>query len=330
MSNQLVVTNQKQIKDLLTNPSVKTRFEQMLGKNASSFTTSVLQIINSNSMLQNADPNTVLSSALVAASLNLPINNSLGFAYIVPYSTDVKDGNGKKVPVLDENGQPLRNASGYIQYERKTEAQFQLGYKGFIQLAQRSGQFERIASAPVYEGQLIEADPLLGYKFDWKVEAKGEPIGYVAFFKLTNGFTAELYMTTAEIEKHAKSYSQSYKNDKFNTSIWSKDFKGMALKTVTKLLLSKQAPLSIDTPLTTAIQADQAVIHDVDGEQVFVYEDNQPTQPAIEMNLDNDPALLGTVVNQIQNGTLDKADVLSGNAGYVFANEATRQALAGA
>lgn len=235
-------------KDFFAQPIVRQKLVELLGKNAQSFATSVLQIVNSNDMLKNADPMTVFSAACMAATLNLPINSNLGFAYIVPFKNNKAN---------------------------RTEAQFQLGYKGFIQLAQRTGQFERIAASAVYQGQLIEADPLLGYKFDWKVPSNGNPIGYVAFFKLLNGFTAELYMSREDMEKHAKTYSQSYKNDKYNSSIWSKDFDGMAKKTVIKLLLSKQAPLSIDTPLATAVQADQAIIRDVDG-QVFDYADNEP------------------------------------------------------
>ena len=111
--------------------------------------------------------------------------------------------------------------------------------------------------------------------------------------------------------------------------MWKDNFDAMAQKTVIKLLLSKQAPLSIDTPLATAVQADQSVIHDIDGEQVFIYEDSQRTQQAIEMNLDNDENLLNTVISQIQNGTLDKGTILSGQGGYTF-NETTRQKLVAA
>lgn len=117
-------------------PVVQEKLKELVGKNAPAFATSVLQIVNSNSMLVNADPQTVFSAACMAATLNLPINNNLGFAYIVPFKN---------------------NKTNTI------EAQFQLGYKGFIQLAQRSGQFSRIAATPVYEGQLLSANPLLGY-----------------------------------------------------------------------------------------------------------------------------------------------------------------------
>ena len=217
-------------KDFFAKPMVQEKLKELVGKNAPAFATSVLQIVNSNSMLVNADPQTIFSAACMAATLNLPINNNLGFAYIVPFK------NNK---------------------ENKIEAQFQLGYKGYIQLAQRSGQFSRIAATPVYNGQLISENPLLGYEFDWSVKPSGEPIGYVAFFKLINGFTAELYMSKEEVMKHANKYSQTAKK---GFGVWKDQFEAMALKTVLKLLLSKQAPLSID--MQKAQMADQAMYRD--------------------------------------------------------------------
>nr|DAU28545.1 MAG TPA: RecT protein [Caudoviricetes sp.] len=236
--NEIQAKGQKVLKDFFSAPAVKSKFNELLGKNASSFITSVLQIASENKALANVNPVSIYSAACMAATLNLPINNALGFAYIVPY---------------------------------KGEAQFQLGYKGFIQLAQRSGQFERLVSLPVYERQLIEEDPINGFKFDWKQKpsASEKPIGYYAFFRLINGFTAELYMTAEELEQHGKRYSQSYKK---GYGVWADNFDAMALKTVTKLLLSKQAPLSVD--MQKAVLSDQSVIKDIDGE--FSYIDNEP------------------------------------------------------
>lgn len=236
--NEIQAKGQKVLKNFFSAPAVKSKFNELLGKNASSFITSVLQIASENKDLANVNPVSIYSAACMAATLNLPINNALGFAYIVPY---------------------------------KGEAQFQLGYKGFIQLAQRSGQFERLVSLPVYERQLIEEDPINGFKFDWKQKpsASEKPIGYYAFFRLINGFTAELYMTAEELEQHGKRYSQSYKK---GYGVWANNFDAMALKTVTKLLLSKQAPLSVD--MQKAVLSDQSVIKDIDGE--FSYIDNEP------------------------------------------------------
>jgi recombination protein RecT len=214
------------VKSFFTQDSVKKKFDELLGKRSSSFMTSVLQIVASNNMLQNADPASIFNAACVAATLDLPLNNNLGFAYIVPY--------GKS-------------------------AQFQMGYKGFIQLAQRSGQFQTISAAPIYAGQLIEQDPLRGFRFDFSVEKSGEPIGYAAFFRLMNGFEKTLFMTTDELKQHGLKFSQTYKK---GFGLWKDDFEAMAQKTVLKLLLSKFAPLSVE--MQTATIVDQSVVKNSD------------------------------------------------------------------
>lgn len=267
-------------KDFFAQPMVQEKLKELVGKNAPAFATSVLQIVNSNSMLVNADPKTIFSAACMAATLNLPINNSLGFAYIVPFQN---------------------RKAGTI------EAQFQLGYKGFVQLAQRSGQFERIAAVPVYEGQLLTANPLLGYEWDWSIKPQGQPIGYVAFFKLINGFTAELYMSREEVTAHASKYSQTFKK---GFGVWKDQFDAMALKTVLKLLLSKQAPLSIE--MQTATLADQAVVRDVETND-FDYIDHQEPIADLEApkpTLNDDE--FNAALEQLNAGAIDKAYILDG------------------
>lgn len=267
-------------KDFFAQPMVQEKLKELVGKNAPAFATSVLQIVNSNSMLVNADPKTIFSAACMAATLNLPINNSLGFAYIVPFQN---------------------RKAGTI------EAQFQLGYKGFVQLAQRSGQFERIAAVPVYEGQLLTANPLLGYEWDWSIKPQGQPIGYVAFFKLINGFTAELYMSREEVTAHASKYSQTFKK---GFGVWKDQFDAMALKTVLKLLLSKQAPLSIE--MQTATLADQAVVRDVETND-FDYIDHQESIADLEApkpTLNDDE--FNAALEQLNAGAIDKAYILNG------------------
>ena len=256
MTNQVQHQQNKQtpaLKTFFESANVQNKIKELVGKNAATFATSVMQIANSNSMLKTADPMSIFNAACMAATLNLPLQNGLGFAYIVPF----------------------RNNK-----EKKTEAQFQIGYKGFIQLAQRSGQFKRLVALPVYKKQLIKKDFINGFEFDWEKEPEeGElPIGYYAYFKLVNDFSAELYMTHEEINAHAKKYSQTYRTylDKkakgqWAQSVWAENFEAMALKTVTKLLLSKQAPLSVE--MQQAVLADQAVVKDVENQE-FNYTDN--------------------------------------------------------
>lgn len=237
------------IKSLLSRDSVKKKFEELLGKKAQGFITSVLQCVSSNDLLSKADPASIYHAASVAATLDLPLNNNLGFAYIVPYNQKQKDGTYKQV------------------------AQFQLGYKGFIQLAQRSGQFKTISASPVYEGQIIESNPLTGYKFDFTKKTSDKVIGYAGYFRLLNGFEKIVFSTIEELKSHGLKYSQTFKK---GYGLWNDNFDSMATKTVIKLLLSKFAPLSIE--MQKAVVTDQAVINDEEAIDV-TYADNAEEIP---------------------------------------------------
>lgn len=241
-TNQQVAKPQS-VKQFFAQDNVQAKFKEMLGKRAPQFITSVLQIAASNGMLANADPVSIYNAAAVAATLDLPLNNSLGFAYIVPYNQKRPDGSYGQV------------------------AQFQMGYKGFIQLAQRSGQFKTISATPIYEGQLVESNPLTGYKFDFSQKKSDTIIGFAGFFQLINGFEKTLYMTTEEMKAHGLRFSKTFK-----TGLWQTDLVGMGNKTVLKLLLSKFAPLSIEMQKATV--ADQGLINDEEATDV-TYVDNE-------------------------------------------------------
>lgn len=286
MSNSPAVQKAINIKAFLQLPATQKKIQELVDKNSASFATSIMQIVNSNPMLLNAEPMSIFNAACMAATLNLPINNNLGFAYLVPYKN---------------------SKTGHV------EAQFQLGYKGFIQLAQRSGQFERLVSLPVYKDQLIEKDLIKGFKFNWSIDPdeKEQPIGFYAYFKLINGFTAELYMSREQIDKHAKRYSQSYRK---NSGVWADNYEQMALKTVTKLLLSRQAPLSIE--MQKAVLSDQSVIENV-TEEHFDYLDNQTGVFDLSMPVDDE--LMKKIIDNITTGEIEKADVLNGK--YEFTPE---------
>ena len=217
--------------------AIKSHVQNLLGEKSKSFITSVLNIVANSNMLQNCEPASIYQSALVATTLDLPLNQNLGYAYIIPY------GN---------------------------KAQFQIGYKGFIQLAQRSGQFLRINSAPIHEGQIVSNNPLTGYEFNFDV--KGGPlVGYVAYFKLLNGYEATLYMTNEELLAHGKKFSKTFAK---GAGLWKTDFESMARKTVLKLLLQRFAPMSIE--MQRAEIADQSVIKDAETLDID-YMDNMPT-----------------------------------------------------
>lgn len=211
----------KTLKGMLEMPAYKNKFNEMLGKKAAGFMSSIIAVTNNNKYLAKANPATVIGAAAQAAMLDLPINQSLGFAYIVPYGS---------------------------------EAQFQLGYKGYIQLAQRSGQYVDIGAKTVYEGELEYENRLLD-KFKFGERTGDKVIGYLAYFRLTNGFEKMLFMELNEMIAHAKKYSKNYKG---GTEKWGlTDFNTMAEKTVLKRLLSKYGPLSIES-----IQMSQALAND--------------------------------------------------------------------
>lgn len=247
MAKEIQTTNTgiektKTLAGLLQSDMVKKRLEDILGKRSSTFATSVIQIANSNDLLKKADPQSILNSALLATTLELPLNNSLGFAYIVPFNNKQKDGTFK------------------------VEAQFQLGAKGLQQLAVRSGQYKDLYAKAVYEGQVVEDDSFLGYHFEWKNKTSDTVIGYASYFKLTSGFESIFYMPVQDIIDHAKKYSQTFK--RYGSGLWKDDFDKMAKKTVLKLLLnSGKAPLSVE--MQNAVTADQAVIKEYNDDNTI-------------------------------------------------------------
>lgn len=254
----------QQVKNTLSQENVKKRFTEVLGQKAPQFMASITNVVSGSKQLMECSPTSILSAAFVAATYDLPIDPNLGFAYIVPYN------NRKWNPETR-------------QYEKNMEAQFQIGYRGFTQLAIRSGYYEKMNYAVIYKDELVSYNPVTGEieivkdfsKCTQRAEGKSENIaGYYAWFRLRTGFKQELYMSRAEMENHARKYSQSYRNDIKDgkrSSKWSTDFDSMALKTVIKRLLSKWGILSID--MQRAIQDDQKTYgEDGDGN----YGDNKP------------------------------------------------------
>jgi recombination protein RecT len=241
------------IKSLVESPEIQAKFKTVLKERSGAYLASVVQIAMSSEQLRKADPVTIINAAMTAATLNLPINNSLGFAYILPYQAKQQDGS------------------------YKTVAQFQLGYKAFIQLAQRSGQFKTISAAAVYEGQIKSENPLEGFEFDWSNKLSDNVVGYAAYFKLINGFEKTLYMTVEQLKAHGLKYSKTASK---NYGLWTTDFDAMAQKTVIKLLLSKYAPLSVD--MQTAAISDQSVINNPETLDVTYIDNDEVKQVSQE------------------------------------------------
>lgn len=253
IAENTVISSEKILQNLLKENNKK--LKAVLGDNANSFMVSLVNLYNND--LNDVEPTTVLNSAFIAAALKLPIEKNLGFAYIVAY----KDGkSGNKI------------------------AQFQLGYKGMMQLALRSGGVKKLNAIPIYEGQIKSFNPLTEeMEFDFNNKEVGEIIGYASYLELVNGFSKVIYSTKEEIDEHAKKFSQSYRYDKNygkKSSVWSTQFNEMALKTMIKKIL-KFAPLSTDMQLMQ--QVDQANIKDVK-----INEENGSIEGLTTEYIDND------------------------------------------
>lgn len=236
----------------ITSPSTQAYLQNVLGERKGSFVNNLTALVANSANLQACEPYTLMFAAMKATALNLPLDNSLGFAYVIPYKN---------------------NSKGV------TDAQFQLGYKGLQQLALRTGQFKIINATDVREGEIESRNRLTGeivFKFE-EDDAKRQAlpiVGYVSYFRLTNGFESTFYMSKEEVNAHALRYSQTYKSKTAyikESSKWSTDFDAMSLKTVTKLNLSKNAPLSVE--LADAIKADQSVMRKSENDYEYIDSD---------------------------------------------------------
>lgn len=252
------MSNLKSFNQMIVNPNTQQYLQNVLGERRGEFVNNIVALVASNRQLQECEPTTLMFAALKATALQLPLDPNLAQAHVIPFK------NNKT---------------------RTVEAQFQLGWRGFVQLAIRSGQFQTINVTDIREGEMQGYDLITG---EMQVKAMPEReklpvVGYMAFFRLNNGFSKSLYMTAGEVEQHAKRYSQTYasKNDYVrNASKWTTDFDAMARKTVLKLLLSRFAPLSVD--MQQAVVADQAVLR---GKDKFDYVDNEQEQPKSTLEL---------------------------------------------
>lgn len=253
MQNLEVVSEQRRQREITVNtiaksPKMVSRFADVLGgtDKANQFLASLISAVNGNSKLMKCDPSKVMACAMVSASLNLDVNPNLGLASIVPYRKSWKDRNG--------------------QWQEEQVPQFQIGWKGFVQLAMRSGQYRTMNVTEVYADEFDGYDPFKGelhYHIvnggDRDNDRKQNVVGYAFYFELTSGYSKMAYMSKEKVNAHALRYSKAYQNDieyKTASSPWSTMFDEMACKTVVKLNISKWGVLS--TQLAKASTADQS------------------------------------------------------------------------
>lgn len=254
----------------LTADAVKNQINQVVGgKDGQRFISAIVSAVNTNPALQECTNQSILSGALLGESLKLSPSPQLGQYYLVPFN----DKNKGKV------------------------AQFQLGYKGYIQLAIRSGQYKKLNVLAIKEGELIRFDPLneeieVRLIEDEEEREQANTIGYYAMFEYTNGFRKAIYWSKRKMEAHALKYSKGYQAKKGYT-FWEKDFDGMAYKTMLRQLISKWGIMSID--MASAIDSDMAVINE-DGTKDYVDNDAtvfdmEPAQESTPQQSQPEPAV---------------------------------------
>lgn len=247
--------------DFVTTDKVKNRIAKTIsGKGGERFITNITSTVSNNPALQECDYATIVNAALLAESLSLSLSPTLGHAYLVPFNDS---RNNRKV------------------------AQFQLGYKGYIQLAIRSGQYRRLNVVCIKQGELISFDPLteeikLKTIEDEAIRESTPTTGYYAMLEYINGFTKAIYWSREKMESHALEYSKGYKAKKGYT-FWEKNFDAMACKTMLRQLISKWGIMSIETQgaIIEAMEKDMTVIGD-DGSPQYVDSPDYSAEPPIE------------------------------------------------
>lgn len=278
VQNRLVAKNQKQtFSAFLATDAMKKKVNEMVGgEKGQQFVTAIISAVSANPQLAECDNASIVSAALVGQALNLSPSPQLGQFYMVPFNDSKR---GCKV------------------------AQFQIGYKGYIQLAIRSGQYKKLNVLAIKKGELKKYDPL---NEEIEVELieneedreKEETIGYYAMFEYLNGFRKTLYWSKEKMEAHALKYSMGYRAKKGYT-FWEKDFDGMAYKTMLRQLISKWGIMSIDLTMQKALESDMAVVNDngtydyVDNSEVeteVISVENEETQEEqnVEINSNED------------------------------------------
>lgn len=280
VKNSLVKKEEKKtFSAFLAQDAMKKKINEMVGgEKGQQFITSIISAVSTNPQLAECDNSSIVSAALLGQALNLSPSPQLGQYYMVPFNDSKRDC---KV------------------------AQFQIGYKGYIQLAIRSGQYKKLNVLAIKEGELKKYDPLNEELEVQLIEneeerEKATTIGYYAMFEYLNGFRKTIYWSKEKMEAHALKYSMGYRAKKGYT-FWEKDFDGMAYKTMLRQLISKWGIMSVDLTMQKALESDMAVIND---NGTYDYVDNNS-------NVEDEPIPVETVEsentidNNIENTTTE-------------------------
>lgn len=291
-----IVAKQPKFSELISSPKMQQSIMNTLGSEAKSkkFTASIVSAYNATPALKNCMPQTVIGSALLGEALNLSPSPSLGRFYLVPFN------NKNNPPMLDSQGNVILD--DYGKPKTMSDAQFILGYKGYIELALRSGAYEDIDVTEVREGEYQGLDdlgrPVIKFIGDDDERLKKDVVGYMAYLKLVSGFTKKIYWSKTKMKMHANRYSKAFDLEAYDkiqrgempkkdmwkySSYWYADFDGMAFKTMLRQLLSKWGILSVE--MQTALNADMGVV-DESGNVEYV--DNPTNDEVVEYDVSED------------------------------------------
>lgn len=275
MANEVAVQKKQGIAGFLASDAVKANVMSVVGeKDAQRFISSVVSAVQTNPQLGECTNSSILSAALLGHSLNLPQSPQLGKFFLVPYKNN-KTGN--------------------------TEAQFMLSYKGYIELAMRSGQYKKIHVTEIKEGELKAYDPIEDeYTFepvtDLEKREKLNTIGYYGYFILTNGYKKTLYWSKEKMEAHAKKYSAAYRKG-WDSSLWKTDFQSMAYKTILRQIINRWGIMSVD--MQRGYDGDYGVLRE-NGEVDYI--DNVPDEPEKAVDVYEQETINTTMSEVVENG----------------------------
>jgi recombination protein RecT len=265
------------LKSLLNTPTMQKKFDQVLHKKAPQFMASILNLYNGDVSLREAEPMSIISSAMVAASLDLPVDKNLGYAWIVAF---------------------------YDKNKGCKSAQFQLGYKGYIQLALRSGQYRAINVIEVRDGELKKWNRLTEeIELDLEASTSEKVVGYCGYFKLINGFEKSVYWTKDEIEAHRIKHNKM-KDKKALNNVWKSDYDAMAMKTVIRNMLGKWGILSIEMQKAVIEDDEDRELKDITEDSNEVEDDSN----IIDINV-NENEVLTEEIHEEKASAFDQTEI---------------------
>lgn len=288
MANEVVVAQKTGIATYLGREDVKQNIVNVVGETrTTSFVSSIVSAVQTTPALAECTNISILNAALLGESLKLPPSPQLGLYYMVPFDNTKKDANGKEVKVK--------------------EAVFNLGWKGYVQLAIRSGQYKKIVVTEVKDGEIsfnpITEEITINAVMDMAERQALETVGYYAKIVLTTGFEKEMYWTKEQMQKHAETYSKGYRNDikkGWNYTFWSKNFDDMAKKTLIRQIISKWGVMSID--MQKAYERDMSV-EDSNGNPSYI--DNKPDDVPQAPNVFSEPIDVDAEILEEANGVFN-------------------------